>query len=72
MVEQLNVVTYNARGLRNRVKRWALFRHIRISYKNAIVVIQESHSRPEMERAWKCEWNGSIFSHMVQKQGRQG
>ena len=61
MKESISVVTYNARGLRNRVKRRALFRHLHLAYPRAIIAIQETHSRPEMEVAWKSEWRGQIF-----------
>ena len=61
MKESIAVVTYNARGLRNRVKRRALFRHLHLAYPRAIIAVQETHSRPEMELAWRSEWGGQIF-----------
>ena len=60
-LQSLSIVTFNARGLRNRVKRRAVFRHIRIKYKHSIIILQETHSTPRDEYAWKCEWSGSIF-----------
>ena len=63
-MDQISVVSYNARGLRNRLKRRSIFRHIRISYPKSVIIIQETHSRPEMERIWESEWAGKIhFSH---------
>ena len=63
-IERISVVTFNVRGLRNRTKRRALFRHIRIKYKQSIIVLQETHSTPSVELKWLSEWRGEmIFSH---------
>ena len=63
-VEQIAIVSFNVRGMRSRVKRRAVFRHIRINYPHSIAILQETHSLPDMETRWKCEWAGRIyFSH---------
>ena len=63
-VNTISVVTYNARGLRNRVKRRALFRHIQHAYANSVIIMQETHSTPAIEDAWRNEWQERImFSH---------
>lgn len=63
-VGQISIVSFNVRGLRNRVKRRTIFRHFRIYYPHSIAIIQETHSRPSMVHSWSCEWAGSIyFSH---------
>ena len=61
MTEAISIVTYNARGLRNRIKRRSLFRHLHIAYPSAIIAIQETHSKPDMEGIWRSEWGGQIF-----------
>ena len=63
-LERIAAVTFNVRGLRNRIKRRALFRHVRIKYKHSIIILQETHSTPSDELKWKSEWKGEIiFSH---------
>ena len=63
-IERISVVTFNTRGLRNRIKRRAIFRHIRIKYRHSIAILQETHSTENDENIWKCEWGGLIlFSH---------
>ena len=65
--QRLSIVTFNARGLRNRIKRRSIFRHVRINYRNSIVVLQETHSTKNDEIVWKSEWSGPIFfSHSVE------
>ena len=54
-------VSFNARGLRNRTKRLSLFRHLHLTYKNSIIVLQETHSTPSTENIWKNEWRGKVF-----------
>ena len=71
-VYMLGDIAFNTRGLRNRVKRRSIFRHIRITYKNAIVVLQETHSRPEMEQIWRSEWAGQIFFAHGSETGQAG
>ena len=61
MLERLSIVSFNVRGLRNRIKRRSIFRHMRIKYRNSIVILQETHSKPSVERWWRSEWAGNIF-----------
>ena len=61
LIERLSIVSFNVRGLRNRVKRRSIFRHMRINYRNSIVILQETHSKPSLERWWRSEWSGNIF-----------
>ncbi|KAJ8017477.1 hypothetical protein HOLleu_45089 [Holothuria leucospilota] len=63
MVDDITVITYNARGLRNHNKRRRLFSYLHRS-KPHISFIQETHSLPADEKIWKNEWGGKvIFSH---------
>ena len=57
----IHIVSFNARGLNEMVKRREVFQFIRD--KNVdIALIQESHSSPKKENIWRNEWGGgSIF-----------
>ena len=55
------IVRANTRGLIRREKRRAIFRHMRIKYRNSIIILQETHSKPGIEVCWKNEWSGDIF-----------
>ena len=70
--EKIAVVTFNSRGLRNRVKRRSLFRHLRIAQTNSIVVLQETHSTSDVENAWQSEWGGRIFFYHGIESGQVG
>lgn len=60
----MSVVSFNVRGLRDRVKRRAIMRHLHITYPNHIVVLQETHSTPEITSFWESEWGSrALFSH---------
>ena len=61
---RLSVVSYNARGLRSRVKRRAIFRHMHLKYPKHIICIQETHSTSEIEQRWRNEWGWNVmYSH---------
>ena len=72
MTERLSIVTFNARGLIRREKRRAVFRHMRIKYKNCIIIMQETHSKPDVEACWKSEWSGEIFFSHDLDSGQNG
>ena len=40
----IRLITFNARGLRETLKRRALFRHVHAMYPGYIVCLQETHS----------------------------
>ena len=71
-LEKISVVSFNTRGLRNRLKRRSVFRHIRLTYKNSIVVLQETHSTVDVEHIWKSEWGGKIFFSHGTESGQSG
>ena len=61
---KIAVVSCNARGLRERQKRRALFRHFHLKYPEHIVCLQETHSTLEVERQWENEWGFKVlYSH---------
>ena len=52
----------NVRGLRDKVKRRAIFNYCR--ERSDIALLQESHSSVSVEKLWSCEWGGRIiYSH---------
>ena len=58
----VRVISVNARGLRDKVKRRAILNYCRD--RADLILIQETHSCMEDENGWKMEWGGSIyFSH---------
>ena len=68
MVDELSLVTFNARGLREVKKRRAIFRHMHIKYPRHLVILQECHSSTETERQWKAEWGTiAFFAHGSEK-----
>ena len=69
---EISFVTYNTRGIRNRTKRRSIFRHIRVAYTNSIVILEETHSRPEMESIWRSEWGGQIYFSHGSESGQAG
>ena len=60
MVDTINIFSFNARGLGNKIKRIAIFEWLH-SKRGDIFFIQESHSSPESEIAWREQWGGKIF-----------
>ena len=71
-IERMSIVTFNVRGLRNRIKRRSIFRHIRINYQHSIIILQETHSLSNMEYSWRCEWSGQIFFAHGSESGQGG
>ena len=62
-MNNLKIGTFNVRGLRNNKKRQKIFKYLH-SKKYDIVLLQETHSTPEVERSWRIQWGGEIiYSH---------
>ena len=60
----VNICTFNVRGLRSADKRRTVFRYFHEQFPNHIMVLQETHSIKSDERYWQAEWGGPImFSH---------
>ena len=57
----VQLITLNARGLREPLKRRALFRHLHVMYPQHIVCLQETHSVFEDEQIWRNEWGAQLF-----------
>jgi len=60
----IRLTSFNVNGLRNDIKRNAIFNKLRpLSH---IVFLQETHSSKELENKWKTEWGSQIiFSHGI-------
>ena len=57
----VRIITFNARGLRDVVKRRALFRFLHEHYPKHFVVLQETHSKPTDSGYWSAEWGAPVF-----------
>ena len=58
----LKLLSLNVQGLRNPVKRRAIFNYARD--RADVICLQETHTKPEDEVPWSLEWHGQIvFSH---------
>ena len=56
------IISLNVKGLREKVKRRAIFNYCR--ERADIICLQETHSSSEVEKSWILEWRGQIlFSH---------
>ena len=65
----INVTTFNVRGLRDAVKRRTLFRYFHVHYPLSVMMLQETHSCRNDEQYWKAEWGGNaVFSHGTNRQ----
>ena len=62
-MSSLNIVSLNVRGLRNQVKRRAIFSYLK-SQKANLYCLQETFSQESDENVWSAEWGGqAFFSH---------
>ena len=60
---KLELSSLNVRGLNNQKKRKTIFQWLKSSHPG-IVLLQETHSLEEDEKAWVSEWdNDIIFAH---------
>jgi exonuclease III len=58
----IKLSSFNVNGLRNDIKRNAIFNQLRPS--SHIIFLQETHSSKELGKKWKTEWGSQIiFSH---------
>lgn len=62
-MENLNLVTLNANGMRSLTKRRAIFNDLR-NTKSDIIFLQETHCNTQEEKIWLSEWGGpGYFCH---------
>ena len=57
----INIASVNVRGLRDAVKRRAVFRHFHSAYPDCLVAMQDTHSVAGDEPVWQAEWGGRVF-----------
>ena len=63
MADNIDLLSLNCRGLRNKTKRRTLFSWLE-KYNRAIIMLQETHSDASIEQIWSNEYKGKIyFSH---------
>ena len=60
----LSIFSMNCNGLNDDLKRIAIFAKLR-KKTNGIILLQETHSTPEMEQRWQNDWGNKqmYFSH---------
>ena len=58
---EFNIISYNVKGLRDKVKRVTIFYFLREKVKEGIVCLQETHSSPEVHNPWKREWGNDTY-----------
>ena len=55
------IYSLNVRGIRDKVKRRIVFRHLKKKYPGGIYILQETHSSDDVEQSWKLDWNGPVY-----------
>ena len=61
--QNVKVLSLNVRGLRNQIKRRAIFTYLK-RQKADIYCLQETYSKKLDEKIWPAEWGGKVvFSH---------
>ena len=58
---EFNVISYNVKGLREKVKRTTIFYFLEDKLKEGIVCLQETHSSEDVHNTWKKEWKSDFF-----------
>lgn len=56
----ISIATYNVRGLRGVQKRRKVFNYLH-DHDFSLVVLQETHASPDIEKFWSAEWGRKIF-----------
>ena len=62
MMGDFKCLSYNVKGLQNKVKRISIFNFCKDKIRNnGIVLLQESHSSRKDVKRWKSEWGADIY-----------
>lgn len=62
-LSDVKLASFNVNGMQNENKRRGIFNYLR-SFHSDIILLQETHSTPEVERVWANEWGSQIiFNH---------
>ena len=59
-MENLQIVSFNVRGLQNKNKRNRIFPYFKTK-KYDVILLKETFSTQQHEHQWKKEWEGSAF-----------
>ena len=59
-IQRCSFLTLNVRGLKNRIKRKAIFSYLKDQNCN-FYLLQETFSEPKDEAIWRNEWGGDVF-----------
>ena len=59
--DKLKIVSLNARGLRDHVKRRKIYRYCKLHCKADIVFLQETHCEKNVEKLWSNEYGNKIY-----------
>ena len=57
----IKIISVNVRGLRDTLKRRAVFRHLHSTYSDYFVAMQDTHSQVGDEPIWQAEWGSRIM-----------
>ena len=57
---KLNIYTYNARGLHDKIKRARVFEYLKTKM-SGIIFLQETHTVPGDQKVWEKEWQGEVM-----------
>lgn len=68
-VHNFKIISVNVNGLNDVRKRRLVFNTLK-KYKNAIILLQESHCRYGNGRLWKSQWGSTLF--LTEQSGNTG
>jgi exonuclease III len=57
----LQLYSFNVRGIRDSVKRKVIFHYLKKKCNNAIFCLQETHGSPAIETRWNQDWGSKIY-----------
>ena len=57
---ELNICTFNVKGLANRSKRLRIFEWLKQQHFNTCI-LQELHCKNENVTEWKTQWGGDVY-----------
>ena len=58
---EFNIISYNVKGLRDKIKRATVLNFLKDKIKEGIVCLQETHSSSDSHLAWKKDWHGEML-----------
>ena len=61
MDNKVKIISNNVRGLQSQMKRRKIFHHFNTLPDAAIILLQETHSTPKIEKQWRSEWGGQVY-----------